>query len=157
MRASFAQLGPGSRVLVGWASTPEAANHPGRADKAYIARNAVSRALTHAPTLAVSDAGALVPTFFASPGKQIVRWRPAYRTFIGQDAPISERALLEEALGLPSVHAPEAAAPYWRDWTHNFDYLYLLMPKDEPNPLPQILQAAFAGRRFSLYRIHPQP
>ncbi|MGH7247933.1 MAG: hypothetical protein ACREH9_07495, partial [Pseudomonadota bacterium] len=43
---------------------------------------------------------------------------------------------------------------YWRRWTSDYDYLYVLFTKpDFANPDPAQLTEMFAGDRFILYRI----
>ncbi|HMH63406.1 MAG TPA: hypothetical protein VK561_19280, partial [Bradyrhizobium sp.] len=47
---------------------------------------------------------------------------------------------------------------YWRRWTSDYDYLYVLFTDpDYENPDPARLTPIYAGERFMLYRINPHP
>jgi len=46
------------------------------------------------------------------------------------------------------------SARYWRRWTADYDYLYVLfVDANFENPDPEHLTALFTGERFVLYRI----
>jgi hypothetical protein len=79
--------------------------------------------LVHAASLAVIERGALVSTNFTVPGKQVLRVREDYRarvdTHDGTPPGIDE--LLEVAEDPAS-----AKDVYWKQWTADYDYLYVL-------------------------------
>lgn len=155
MRASFARLDPDSKVLVVWAENSRALDLAWPEQVVPRVRDWAGNALVHFPTLAAADAGALVPSFFAVPGQQVVKVRPAYREIAppGGGDPVSIRALLEP--GRPAA-AGLGERAYWRNWMQDFDYLYVLLPEDGANPLPAALDPLLSGRRFMLYRIRRQ-
>jgi hypothetical protein len=114
--------------------------------------------LTHAATLAVADRGAFVPLLFTYPGSQIVRPRPEYESLdITEGWPVGIAELTRAANGLPPIITEPTVTEdmiYWKDWTRDFDYLYLMYPtKGWANPLPEILTPISSGREFVLYRI----
>jgi hypothetical protein len=114
----------------------------------------VQRALPHVATLAVAERGDFVPLFFTYPGGQVVRPRPEYSQLdITQGWPIGIPDLMTAVYG-PTAPAAATNEAYWRNWTKDFDYLYLMYPtKDWTNPLPEILTPISSGRAFVLYRI----
>lgn len=136
--ASFDRLPRQARILI--ATEAEAEDPP------------VSLAeypMYHAPTLAVDAIDAFVPTLFTYPGKQPIRPKPAYRDIaVSQGGPIEVAILAAIAAGEPHPHAPD----YVRDWTHDFDAVYVLRGSGR-NPLPNVLEPAVAGRRFTLFRV----
>jgi hypothetical protein len=107
--------------------------------------------LVHADCIAVIDRSALVTTEFTVVGKQILHARPAYRSRVDTED------------GTPPmigtlVHVADRADTdpddYWRRWTSDYDYLYVLFTKpDFKNPDRTHLTEIFAGDRFILYRI----
>jgi hypothetical protein len=140
IRQSFALLEPQRKILIG---RPQSGSR----------FTWVQRALVHAPTLAVADRGAFSPLFFTYPGGQIVRPRPEYsRIDITQGWPVAIADLMMSVVGPPSLDAADES--YWKTWTSDFDYLYLMFPTEGwTNPLPEILTPISSGREFVLYRI----
>jgi hypothetical protein len=108
--------------------------------------------LVHAASLAVIDRSALVSTNFTVVGKQILRVREAYRAQVDTNdgTPPAVDELIEVA-----EDASSAKDVYWKQWTTDFDYLYVLFtgPNSE-NPEPALLTAIYVGDRFVLYRIN---
>jgi hypothetical protein len=141
IRQSFALLEPQRKILI---ARPQSGNR----------FTWVQRALIHAPTLAVADRGAFSPLLFTYPGSQIVRPRPEYsRIDISEGLPVAISDLMMSLVGPPSLDNTDEA--YWKTWTMDFDYLYLMYPTEGwTNPLPEILTPISSGREFVLYRIH---
>ena len=110
--------------------------------------------LVHAACLAVIERSALVTTVFTVVGKQILHARDNYRARVDtiDGTPPSMQNLLAIA------EEPDPASPaYWRHWTTDYDYLYVLFTDaNYDNPDPTRLTPVFAGERFMLYRINPQ-
>lgn len=138
MIQSFGKIAKGSFVLVA---------HSGDADDPPLT-NLAEYPIYNAPTLAVHYAGAFVPTFYASPGKQPIVVRSNYRRLqssYGGVAPIAVlKAVAENA-------APDVPAVV-RNWPRDFDYVYVIGPA-RPNAMPSLLEELHAGPRFVLYRI----
>lgn len=139
MKDSFRLLRRGSRVLVG-------------ADEGITMRNLDELLITHAPTLAVHYAKALVPTFFAFPGLQPVTLKPKFRHFKILDTqlngPVSVQVLKAIADGTYRNTLPE----FVRHWPEHYDYLYLL-GSHISNPIPALLHEIDKKKSFTLYRI----
>ena len=140
IRQSFALLEPQRKVLLG---RPLSGNR----------FTWVQRALVHAATLAVADQGAFVPPLFTYPGSQVVRPRPEYSHLdITEGWPIGITGTHKGCEGSPPTVTEDVI--YWKDWTRDFDYLYLMYPTEGwTNPLPEILTPISSGREFVLYRI----
>jgi hypothetical protein len=107
--------------------------------------------LVHAPCFAIIERSALVTTAFTVVGKQIMHARPQYRprvdTADGTPPMINELVRLARNEDAQSDH-------YWRRWTADFDYLYVLFVDGNfENPDPERLTTLFTGDRFALYRI----
>jgi hypothetical protein len=139
MRSSFALLDPGARVLVA---------HSGDADDPPMA-NLAEYPIYNAPTLAVNDADAFVPNFYAAAGKQPVTVRPEWEHLAvlhAGPAPIRLLAAIAEQ------GAPAGTPPFIAEWPEDYDYLYLL-GSPIPNPMPGLLEELDSGARFVLYRI----
>jgi hypothetical protein len=107
--------------------------------------------LMHADCIAVIDRSALVTTEFTVVGKQILHARPAYRSRVDTEdgSPPMIGTLVRVA-----DRQDTNAGDYWRRWTSDYDYLYVLFnAPDFENPDPTHLTEMFAGDRFILYRI----
>jgi hypothetical protein len=133
----------GAKVLVAYAD-PDAGD------------DARDLGLVHAACLAIIERSALVTTVFTVVGKQILHVRDDYRARVDttDGTPPSVNSLLRIA---EEPNDPDISAGYWRGWTSDYDYLYVLFTDAEyENPDPARLTAVFAGERFMLYRIHPQ-
>jgi hypothetical protein len=107
--------------------------------------------LVHAACFAIIERSALVTTAFTVVGKQIMHARPEYRprvdTVDGTPPMINELVRLARDEDAQSSH-------YWRRWTADYDYLYVLFVDGNfENPDPERLTTLFTGDRFVLYRI----
>jgi hypothetical protein len=106
--------------------------------------------LVHAACLAVIERSALVTTVFTVIGKQVLHVRADFRDRVDtQDgSPPTVDTLLRV------TDRDVSNEDYWRRWTTDYDYLYVLFT-DAPykNPDPARLTPLFAGERFMLYRI----
>jgi len=140
IRQSFALLKPQAKILLG-RPLP---------DTRFTWEQ---RSLLHAPTLAVAEAGAFVPTLFTWPGSQVIRARPEYRHLdVFEGWPIPVEQLMEAAND--ASDPDQAEMPYWHNWTSDFDYLYIMFPTANwTNPMPETLTRIASGREFVLYRI----
>ncbi len=126
----------GARVLVAYGG-------PNRGVRDY--------GLMHADCIAIIERSALVTTAFTVVGKQVLHARAAYRDRVDTEdgTPPAVNRLLQVA-----NHLDANAGDYWRRWTQDYDYLYVLFTKpDFANPDPAQLTQLFAGDRFILYRI----
>jgi hypothetical protein len=107
--------------------------------------------LVHADCIAIIERSALVTTAFTVVGKQVMHARAGYRDRVDTEdgtPPVVNR-LVQAA-----DHVDANAGDYWRRWTQDYDYLYVLFTKpDFTNPDPAQLTELFAGDRFILYRI----
>jgi hypothetical protein len=107
--------------------------------------------LVHADCIAIIERSALVTTAFTVVGKQVLHARAAYRgrvdTEDGTPPPVKKVVRVADRVDTN-------AGDYWRRWTQDYDYLYVLFTRpDFPNPDPAHLTELFAGDRFILYRI----
>jgi hypothetical protein len=107
--------------------------------------------LMHADCIAVIERSALVTTEFTVVGKQILHARPEYRDRVDtEDGTPPMIGTLVRVADHPGV----SAYGYWRRWTQDYDYLYVLFtPPDFANPDPAHLTELYAGDRFILYRV----
>ena len=106
--------------------------------------------LVHAACLAVIERSALVTTVFTVVGKQVLHVRADFRDRVDtQDgSPPTVDTLLRVA------DRDGSNDDYWRRWTTDYDYLYVLFTDAHyKNPDPARLTPVFAGERFMLYRI----
>jgi hypothetical protein len=107
--------------------------------------------LVHAACFAIIERSALVTTAFTVVGKQIMHARPQYRSRVdtvdGTPPMINELVRLARNEGAQSPN-------YWRRWTTDYDYLYVLFAESShENPDPEHLTTLFTGDRFVLYRV----
>jgi hypothetical protein len=110
--------------------------------------------LVHAACLAVIERSALVTTVFTVVGKQILHVRDGYRARV--DTTDGTPPSMPRLLAIAEEPDP-ANVEYWRRWTTDYDYVYVLFTDaDYENPDPARLTPVFAGDRFMLYRINPQ-
>jgi hypothetical protein len=140
MKESFALIRQGSFVLVGSGDTTSSTL-------------LTDAPIWRAPTLAVYYAKAFVSSLYTIPGTHAVEVRPDLKHLDVDNrtetyAPPSLATLEIIAHGGQVPHAPR----YIRNWTCDFDYLYLLGPP-RPNILPDVLDQLVAQRRFTLYRV----
>jgi hypothetical protein len=107
--------------------------------------------LVHADCIAVIERSALVTTEFTVEGKQILHARPAYRSRVDTvDGTPPTIGTLVRVADRPDTNF----ADYWRRWTEDYDYLYVLFTGPNfANPDPAHLSEMYAGDRFILYRI----
>lgn len=135
-RQSVGLLKRGAKVLVAYGS-------PNGGDRLR------DYGLVHADCIAIIERSALVTTAFTVVGKQVLHARAAYRGRVDtQDGTPPQVNNLVRVLDRVDTH------DYWRRWTQDYDYLYVLFTKpDFSNPDPAHLTELFAGDRFILYRI----
>jgi len=106
--------------------------------------------LVHAACLAVIERSALVTTVFTVVGKQVLHVRADYRDRV--DSQDGSPPTIENLLRVSDRDAN--GDDYWRRWTTDYDYLYVLFTNARhENPDPARLTPLFAGERFMLYRI----
>ena len=100
--------------------------------------------------LAIIERSSLVSVAFAERGQQILEAKPPYASFAGGfgDPPPPEQLIHLPAAG------PGGGPVYWRNWTRDYDFLYVISADDAPNPVPQHLSLLKAGPHFQLYRIN---
>jgi hypothetical protein len=137
-RQSVQLLNRGARVLVAYGSP-----NGGGQLRDY--------GLLHADCIAIIERSALVTTAFTVVGKQVLHVRAVYRDRVDTEdgAPPVVNSLVQVA-----DRADANAGDYWRHWTQDYDYLYVLFTTpDFANPDPAQLTELFAGDRFILYRI----
>ena len=107
--------------------------------------------LVHADCIALIERSALVTTAFTVVGKQILHARPDYRGRV--DTEDGTPPAVEELVNVAD-RADTGGEQYWRHWTADYDYLYVLFTDGNfVNPDPARLNPIYAGRRFVLYRI----
>jgi hypothetical protein len=107
--------------------------------------------LVHADCFAIIERSALVTTAFTVVGKQIMHARPEYRARV--DTVDGTPPMINELVRLARNEDAQSGR-YWRRWTADYDYLYVLFvdPNFE-NPDPEHLTTLFTGERFVLYRV----
>jgi hypothetical protein len=106
--------------------------------------------LVHAACLAVIERSALVTTVFTVTGKQILHVRADYHDRV--DTQDGSPPTVENMLRV--ADRDDSHDDYWRRWTTDYDYLYVLFTDaNYKNPDPARLTPVFAGEKFILYRI----
>ena len=107
--------------------------------------------LVHAASFATIERSALVTTAFTVVGKQIMHARPEYRARV--DTADGTPPMINELVRLARNEEAQSAN-YWRRWTADYDYLYVLfVDSNFENPDPEHLTTLFTGDRFVLYHI----
>ena len=107
--------------------------------------------LVHADCIALIERSALVTTAFTVVGKQVLHARPDFRGRV--DTEDGTPPAVDELLHVAD-RADAGNHEYWRHWTADYDYLYVLFTEGNfANPDPAHLTPIYAGRRFMLYRI----
>jgi hypothetical protein len=107
--------------------------------------------LVHAACFAIIERSALVTTAFTVVGKQIMHARPQYRARV--DTVDGTPPMIDELVRLARNDGAQSPN-YWRRWTTDYDYLYVLFAESRhENPDPEHLTTLFTGDRFVLYRI----
>jgi hypothetical protein len=136
-RQSVALIDRGAKVMVAYAD-------PDGGD------NVLNLGLVHAACLAVIERSALVTTVFTVVGKQVLHVRADYRDRV--DTQDGTPPTIENLLHVSKQVA--SGDDYWRRWTKDYDYLYVLFTDGRhENPDPARLTPIFAGEKFMLYRI----
>jgi hypothetical protein len=106
--------------------------------------------LVHAACLAVIERSALVTTVFTVIGKQVLHVRADYRDRV--DTQDGSPPTIENLVRVVDSNA--GSDDYWRRWTTDYDYLYVLFTNARhENPDPARLAPIFRGEKFMLYRI----
>jgi hypothetical protein len=107
--------------------------------------------LVHADCFAIIERSALVTTAFTVVGKQIMHARPEYRARV--DTVDGTPPMINDLVRLARNEEAQSEN-YWRRWTADYDYLYVLfVDSNFENPDPEHLTTLFTGHRFVLYRI----
>jgi len=136
-RESIELIDRGAKVMVAYAD-------PDGGD------NVRNLGLVHAACLAVIERSALVTTVFTVVGKQVLHVRNDYRDRV--DTQDGSPPTIENLLRVTDQDANRD--DYWRRWTTDYDYLYVLFTDARyENPDPARLTLLFAGDKFMLYRI----
>jgi hypothetical protein len=107
--------------------------------------------LVHADCIAIIERSALVTTAFTVVGKQILHARPAFRDRV--DTVDGTPPMINDLVRIAD-HQDVNDTDYWRKWTTDYDYLYVLFTDSGfKNPDPAHLTEIFTSDRFILYRI----
>lgn len=107
--------------------------------------------LVHADCIALIERSALVTTAFTVVGKQVLHARPDFRGRV--DAEDGTPPAVEELVRVAD-RADTGGHQYWRHWTADYDYLYVLFTEGNfANPDPAHLDPIYVARRFVLYRV----
>lgn len=105
------------------------------------------------PCLAMIERSSLVSNAFAHPAEQVLAVKPPYRAFTGGFGdPPDTMELLDPPQWSPHTGSSRI---YWRHWSQDYDYLYVISVGDAPNPEPDRLTLLDRGPHFQLYRIRP--
>jgi hypothetical protein len=108
--------------------------------------------LVHAACLAIIERSALVTTVFSVVGKQVLHVCPDYRGRV--DVQDGSPPTMDDLVRVADSDADTSADDYWRRWTADYDYLYVLFTDSHyENPDPTRLTPIFSGGKFMLYRI----
>ncbi len=141
-RQSVQQIDHGAKVLVAYDDP-----HGGDRLRDY--------GLVHADCIAIIERSALVTTAFTVVGKQVLHARPDYRERV--DTQDGTPPMIDDVVEV-AYHADNKPGEYWRNWTSDYDYLYVLFTdEDFENPDPKHLTEIFSGERFVLYHIEQAP
>lgn len=136
-RESVEMIDRGAKVMVAYAD-------PDGGD------NVRNLGLVHAACLAVIERSALVTTIFTVVGKQVLHVRADYRDRV--DTQDGNPPTIDNLLRVADQDA--SGDDYWRRWTTDYDYLYVLFTDARhENPDPARLTPVFAGEKFMLYHI----
>jgi hypothetical protein len=137
--ASLSLIVPGSRVLV-----------VRDMDGAVPTMSAVESL----SSLVIIERSSMDSLAFSHPLQQVLVVRPPYRTSAGgyNDTPLSRPALVSQAMPEQQGFDPSGRV-YWREWPQDYDYVYILEPKDRQNPRPDRLNLLYDGNDFQLYHI----
>ena len=137
-RQSVQLIDRGSKVMVAYAD-------PDGGD------SVVDLGLVHADCIAIIERSALVTTAFTVVGKQILHARPDFRDRV--DTVDGTPPMINQLVRIAD-HKDVDDTDYWKRWTADFDYLYVLFTdQGYENPDPAHLTEIFTGERFVLYRI----
>jgi hypothetical protein len=139
MKASFALLQPYSFVLVG---------DSGEASPTLLTDVPMRRG----PTLAVHYAKAFVSSLYTIAGAEPIEVRPGLAHL---DVSAATESYIPPSLSTlrALANGEDAEAPrYLRNWTRDFQYVYLLGEHTE-NALPGLLAELARYRRFTLYAV----
>lgn len=140
MRASFASMPRGSKILVSVADEPKGAQ-------------AEQDAISHAPCLAMIERSALVSTAFTVKGKQIMTVRKAFRAQVDTEDGVPP-AISQLVATSYVFDDDEPREHFWDKWTEEDDYVYVLYTEREAdNPDPSNLDLAYDGKGFQLYKV----
>ena len=140
MRASFASMPRGSKILVSVADDPKGAQ-------------AEQDAISHAPCLAMIERSALVSTAFTVKGKQIMTVRKAFRAQVDTEDGVPP-AISQLVATSYVFDDDEPREHFWDKWTEEDDYVYVLYTeKEADNPDPSNLDLAYDGKGFQLYKV----
>lgn len=135
-RESVEQIDRGAKVMVAYAD-------PDGGDDVR------DLGLVHAACLAVIERSALVTTVFTVVGKQVLHVRADFRDRVDTkdgSPPTVDRLL--------RVADRPGSDDYWRRWTTDYDYLYVLFTDQRyRNPDPARLTPVYAGDKFMLFHI----
>lgn len=128
--------------------------------KILVARSAdlhSIRPVFYEPCLAIIERSSLVSLAFSDPAQQILTVSNKYRDIAGccNDDPISVTELIKSP-PTTSRDSPSGRI-YWKDWNKVYDYVYVLGPGDQANPIPDKLELLRAGALFQLYRVRREP
>ena len=144
LEESFKQIERGSFVLVGHTNFKE-----DRFDKNAMPIMSATALATHYST-------AFVPTLSTIPGQQPLQVCPELKSLALARTkdywPVAFSVLAAVANGTVTSKTPV----HVRDWIHDYDYLYLLGPREQ-NPMPSRLTLLTTHNSFTLYRIIKLP
>ncbi|MEP7029884.1 MAG: hypothetical protein ABI830_03005, partial [Pseudolabrys sp.] len=139
MIASFAKIDKGARVLTGTSGNGD--------DPPF--NDLTQYPFYYAPVLAVHYADAFAPNLFTAVGKQPVVARASIAHL---DTPHGGPVPMTILSALAAGKTADIVPRYLRNWTVDFDYLYVLGPP-AGNPLPALLEERERSSRFMLYKI----
>jgi hypothetical protein len=141
---SFAQIEPGSRILVTW---DDSADWQKSTDGGKLGMD--QEILWHLPVLAVIERSSLVSTIFAHSGNPL-SIRAPYRDAIPIDRKLSLR--------VGDLSSPDRALSphgYVRNWRDYYDYLYVQFAFPGSHPNLTGVKLIYQGASFQLYKVDP--